>query len=473
MEGESRVLPPRLPLVVTTGNRNRDFTKDARLVNCYLETDEGGELWLYKRPGYRIYSSSAASPGQGCYFWRGDFYHIANGTIYKNGVTFGPLLDIPGGMYYFSETLGANPRLVLGNGAKTYATNGTTVSADLHTIDIDFPAATVKGIVYLNGATYVMNVQGEIWGSTINSVDQPGDWSAINFIAAQAEPDPGVMLAKQLVYIVAFNTWSTEIFFDAGNATGSPLGPVQGSKISFGCASAASVQQIDDNLFWISSTRSAAVQVSMLSQLNHTVISTNPIDRLLQGSNLNQVQSLQVKLNGHNFYILTLRDRNLTLVYDLKTSQWHQWTDPNGNYFPFVAYGYSATRQHLIQHESNGDIYEMSVQYFSDVSDDGVNLVPIIADIYTPNFDASTRRRKQLSMMEFIGDQTVGSKLYVRSSEDDYQTWTNFREVALDVKRPMLVNCGTFRRRAYHFRHRSNTALRLQAVEMQYDLGTL
>jgi hypothetical protein len=376
-------------------------------------------------------------------------------------------------MYYFSSTLGATPKLVFGNGAKTYATNGTTVSADLHSIDVDFPAQTQKGIVYLNGATYVMDINGQIWGSVLNSVDQPGDWSAINFIAAQAEPDAGVFLAKQLVYLVAFSEWSTEIFFDAGNATGSPLGPVQGSKISYGCRAAGSVQQIDDTLFWISATRSAAVQVSMLDQLSHSVISTESIDRLLQGSSLDSVASLQLKINGHSFYILTLRDRNLTLAYDITENLWHQWTDPNGNYFPFVYYGYAQGNRHLIQHESNGDIYEVDMDFFSDVSDDGVNLVPIVADIYTPNFDASTRRIKQLSMMEFIADQTDGSKLYVRSSDDDYKTWSNFREVRLDVKRPMLINCGSFRRRAYHFRHRSNTPFRIQAVELQYDLGTL
>lgn len=472
-QAESVVLPPRLPLVVTTSNRNATFTKDARLVNCYIETDESGELWIYKRPGYRVYSASPTGPGQGCYFWRGDFYHITTGTIFKNGTSYFSGLDTTGGVYYFSATLGANPKLVFGNGVKTYTTNGTTVSADLHTIDSDFPVATQKGIVYLNGATYVMDINGQIWGSAINSVDQPGDWSAINFISAQAEPDAGVFLAKQLVYLVAFSEWSTEIFFDAGNATGSPLGPVQGSKISYGCRAAGSVQQIDDTLIWLSATRSAAVQISMMNQLNHRVVSTESIDRLLQGSSLQSVSSFQLKINGHSFYLITLRDRNLTLAYDITENLWYQWADSNGNYFPFMYYGYTTGSRHLIQHESNGDIYEVDQEYLTDVADDGATLTPIVCDIYTPNFDANTRRVKQLSAMEFIGDQTPGSKLYVRSSDDDYQTWSNFREVNMSYKRPRLVNCGSFRRRAYHFRHRSNTPFRLQAVEMQYDVGTL
>ena len=464
---ESMILPPRLPLVVVTGNRNRNFDKDARLINCFLETDDAGELWVFKRPGLSVLYGNPAATGRGSYYWRGDVYHIADGTLHKNNVAIGSGLDQAGGSYRFSEILGAIPKMVFGNGAKTYAYNGTTISSDLHTIDIDFPAATVKGIVYLNGATNVMDSYGQIWGSVINSVDQPGDWSAINYVAAQIEPDPGIALAKQLVYVVAFNSWSTEVFFDAGNPTGSPLGPVQGQKISYGCATAESVQQIDDRLLWISATRSGAVQVSLLDQLNHQIVSTKPIDRLLQGSDLASIASLQLKVNGHNFYILTLRDRNLTLAYDMAENLWHQWTDAAGNYFPFVSYTYNSSRQHLLQHESNGDIYLASPEVYTDAGN------RIISDIYTPVFDANTRRIKQLNIMEFIGDQDEGSILQVRRSEDDYKTWSNFRQVRLDMKRPLLINCGSFRKAAYHFRHNSATAMRMQAVEVQYDLGAL
>jgi len=75
--------------------------------------------------------------------------------------------------------------------------------------------------------------------------------------------------------------------------------------------------------------------------------------------------------------------------------------------------------------------------------------------------------------MEFVGDQEVGSVLHVRCSDDDYKTWSNFRSVKLSDKHPRLINCGTFVRRAYHLRHWSDTPLRLQAVDVQYDLGTL
>lgn len=467
-QAPSMELPPRLPLVVSIQNRNRTTNKDAKLVNCYLETDEEGGLWVFGRPGLTERFTAPAGLGQGLFNWQGDVYSILAGFLYRNGVSVGAV-DSSNGVYRFSSILGAIPKMVFGNGIKTYAyTVAGGVTADLHTIDVDFPLITVKGIVYLNGATYVMDPTGQIWGSAINSVSVPGDWSAVNFIAAQGEPDNGVALAKQLVYVVAFGQWSTEFFFDAGNATGSPLGRVDGSKISYGCATADSVQQIDDRLFFLSSTRSAGVQCSMLDRLNHQVISTDFIDRLIQSSNLTDVASFQLKIDGHNFYMITLRDVNLTMVYDITENQWHFWTDSNSNYFPFVAYTFDGV-QHILQHETNGKLYYISSTFFNDVGS------AIVKDIYTPTFDANTRRNKTLSNMAFIGDQQEGSILYVRHNDHDYDPakWSNFRTVNLSKKYPFLDNCGTFRKRAYHFRHRADTQFRMQAIDVQYDIGVL
>lgn len=467
---ESVTIPPRLPLVVLTGNRGDDFHKDARLVNCYIETNQQEELWVIKRGG--ILEADAVSTdgeaGQGIFFWRGDTYSIFGGTFFRNGTSVLSGLDETNGVYRFDSNLGATPQLIFGNGVKTYAyTVAGGVTSDLHTIDTDFPATTVKGIVYLNGASYVMNVSAEIWGSIINEVATADAWSALNFIAAQMEPDAGVALAKQLVYIISMNEWSTEVFFDAGNATGSPLGNVQGSKIGYGCANADSVQRMGDVLVWMSREKEAFEQISLMEQLNHQVISTPAIDRLLRGADTSEVYSLQIKLDGHYFYILTLPNSNLTLVYDLVQNWWYQWTDADGNYWPFVDATCDNAGHIILQHEDNGKIYYFNSSYYNDDDQD------ITVDIYTPNFDANTVRRKTLSMMHFVRDQTPGSMLSVRFSDDDYQHWSNFRQVRLDRKRPRITNCGTFTRRAYHFRHRKNTPFRMQAVDVQYDLGTL
>lgn len=465
----SVAIPPRLPLVVETSNRGASTKFDARLVNCYLETDKQNNLYIYRRPGLADYQTVAADTiGRGTYFWRGVVYSIFADTLYADGVSVGTGLDDTNGVYYFSEILGTTPKLVLGNGKKTYAYDtGSGLSSDLHTIDANYPTETTKGFAYLNGATYVGTSDAKIHGSKVNSVDQPGDWDPLDVIEAQIEPDPGVATNKQLVYAIAFNSWSTEVFFDAGNPSGSPLSPVQGSKASYGCANQDSIQQIDDVLFWVSVNRTASLQVAKMAQLTLKIISTPPIDRLLNDVDYSEMYSWQLKIDGHSFYVITFKNSNLTLAYDIVEEEWHQWTDVNGNYFPIVSSTYDADGNRVLQHENNGKLYSASTTTYQDLDQ------PIQVDIYTPEFDANTRRRKQLNSLVIIADQIEGSILYARCSDNNYQSWSNFRRIDLSQRKPRLTNCGTFEKRAYNFRHRSPTFFRISAVEVQYDVGTL
>ena len=461
-------LPPRLPLVVVTSNRNESVTKDARLVNCYIEVTREGELDIYKRPGLEEADEVIAGKmGRGVYFWEGSVYSIFEGTIYKDGSVLGTGLDDTNGAYRFDAILGATPKLVFGNGKKAYATDGSTVSNDFHSIDSDYPEETVKGFAYLNGPIYVMQQEAVIWGSAVNSVDQPGDWDPLNFIRAQIEPDHGVFMTKQLVYVVALKQWSTEYFFDAGNPTRSPLGSVQGMKVHYGCAHADSVQKIDDVLIFLSTNQTASLQVSMLNQGAFQVVSTPAIDRLMNDIDTSVIYSWQLKIGGHSFYVITFKNSNLTLAYDITQELWFQWTDSDGNYFPIVASTYDAAGRHVLQHESNGKLYYIDSKNYKDVDK------PIVVDIITPIFDGDTYRRKQLNVMKFVADQVKGSVLKVRRSDDDYQTWSQWRDVDLSKPSPMLINCGTFRKRAYHFRHAQDLPFRIRAVEVQYDVGSL
>lgn len=466
----SVALPPRLPLVVTTSNRDSSTAKDAKLVNCYTETDAAtGEIYVIKRPGLASGGVIAdGKAGYGAYFWQGHTYTIFDSVLYRDGVSVGTGLDTTGGVYQWSSILGAIPKLVFNNGKKAYAYwDIGGVTADLHSINASYPATTVKGWAYLNGPEYVMDLFSVIWGSAINSVSVSGDWDALNFIRAQIEPDGGVCMAKQLVYAIALKQWSTEVFFDAGNAVGSPLGPVEGSKISYGCANADSVQSIEDVLLWVTTNRTASVQIGMMAQLAFKVVSTKYIEKLLADVDTSVVFSWQLKLDGHNFYVVTFKNSNLTLAYDIAEDRWHQWTDANGNYFPIVASTYDSQGRHVLQHESNGRLYYASSDYTKDLND----VIPV--ELVTPIFDANTHRIKSNMIMNFVGDQQTGSILLVSKSDDDYQTWSKPRQVNLGRDNPQLNNNGSFRKRAYKFQHAQDCRLRLKAVELQYDIGTL
>lgn len=511
-------IPKTLPLVVRPENRGTTTTMDAKLVNCFVEKgEEEGEFFVLKRVGllHSSQPSGGAAAGEGLYNWLGDQYSIFGATFYKNGVSKGTV-DSTGGVYRFSSCLGATPRLQLGNGIHAYnyddvnglvmipdstsvvvagnfiightytiltigSTDFTAIGAATNTVGLaflasgvgsgtgtaspdNFPNPVVKGWAYLDGTTYVMTAKAAIQGSDLND---PTFWDPDNVIIAQIEPDGGVALGKQLVYVIAFKQWTTEIFYDAGNGTGSPLGTVQGAKINYGCVNQDSVRELDGNLFWVGTNRSSSCNVMMMDNLKAEPISTPPIERLLDDADFTTVYAFTFKHQGHKFYVLTIKNNNLTLVYDATTRFWHQWTDANGNYFPFVDSTYNAQLQHFFQHESDGRIYLADTSYLTDAG------LLIVCDVYTPNFTGGTSRRKMMKQLRFKGDKTPGSILQVRVSDDDYQSWSNFRQVNMNDNVPQLSDCGTFTKRAHHIRHACNTTFRMSAVELQIDLGTL
>jgi len=455
--------PLRWPLLVVPTNRDESTSKDAKLVNGYVEKDPLGDYFIYKRPGLSQYSqpSGTTGTGGGIYNWKGNIYSVVGNTLYKDTTSKGTV-DTSGGVYRFDSCLGATPKLILGNGVKAYTYDDAGGLVQI--TDVDFPAAFVKGWAYLDGTTYVMKSNANIQGDAIND---PTSWDPINVIVAQIEPDGGVAMAKQLIYAVALKQWSAEVFYDAGNAAGSPLGPVPAAKANYGCISADSVQDLDGALFWICTNKNADAQVMKMENLSTSIISTSAVDRLLDGCDFSVVYSFTLKHEGHHWYGVTMKNSNLTLVYDTATGMWSQWADTSGNYIPIVSSTFVTSSRAVLQHESNGRLYYMDAQH---LTDDG-SLFSV--DIVTPNFDAGVDRRKQLNMLRFWADAVPGSVLNVRCSDDDYQSWSNFRNVDFSKKRPFLTNCGTFYRRAYHLRHRCNTTFRIRAMDLQLDIGTL
>ena len=461
MGGSGDNRPIRIPLATDIRNRGENAGIDGRLVNAYVEK-VGEDYWIYKRPGLTRYSTNPGgpAPGLGIFNWQGDIYSIFGTAIYKNNVLLAGSID-GSSSYTFSSILGANPTLFFHNATHAYLYNsGSGVQA----VAGGIPASMVPGQAYLDATTYVVTPGAVVQGSGLNDVTT---WPALNNLIAQIEPDQAMAVAKQLVYVVVFKQWSTEMFYDAGNATGSPLGPVQGQKLNFGIRHANTLGMISGVLLWVNAIREGGMAVVLMDQLSAQPISSPNVDRILQSTDFTlPVYSWTARVDGHMFYAVTLTSPNLTLVYDLKQQVWHEWTDTNGNYMPIVSSTYVGSSS-LLQHATNGIIYTLDTQ---NGTDDGAM---ITSDIYTPPWEAGTRKRKTIGRMRVVGDQTAGNVLQIRVSDDDYQTFSNFRAVDLSLRDPFLSACGTFRRRVWHIRHTAPIPGRLlMALEPEIETGT-
>lgn len=204
-----------------------------------------------------------------------------------------------------------------------YAVTGTPTTPATGTITATGGRTTVPGVVYLDGYFFVMDQNAVIYNCGLND---PTSWNALDFITAAIEPGGGVALAKSQNYVIALKEWSTEFFYDVGNPTGSPLSPVLSAFTLVGCASGDSVAELDDTVYWVSKAKQAGTGVHKMVELQQQKVSTPDVDRILATSDFSDVYSYGVKISGHSFYVLGLRDIDITLVYDSTSGVWAQWT---------------------------------------------------------------------------------------------------------------------------------------------------
>jgi hypothetical protein len=499
--------PQRLPLYTPLETRTAfpPFSKDCRLYNGFAELDPvNQQYWIYKRVGLGTTPLLAmgAMAGLGLYTEPGSDTLVAvwgDGSVHEmrpgmpwravvsEAPSDRPLIVDTSSPYFFEATLLATAPavmgdrvIVMGNTANNYAikeqSDGFHTPIAFGALPSEFKFPQAWGYVYLNGILYVMDRQGILW----NTVKFEGAvaWDPVSYLPVNSNPDLGVAIARQLNYLIAIKQHSAQVFYDAGNSPGSPLGEVPDSQMPLGCLAGSSLQQIDNSLFWVTSNETISPQIVRVDNLVPQIVSTPSVDRILdnmtwQNPNMD-VRSWVLKHAGHRFYGLTLVKNNITLVHDIDQRAWYIWTDSAGNYWPVVGMAYippfaGAMGKHIVQHIANGNLYPLDGDYA--FPNDYGTLFPV--DIYTPNFDAGIDRRKHLNLLRFNADQVRGSTLQVRYSDDDYQNWSQFREVDLGSVRPFLDRNGTFYRRAYHFRHKRNTTLRLKSVDLQLDVGTL
>lgn len=461
--------PLRLPLVPTIGSRDGSLTKDAKLVNAYLEKDANGEVYVVKRPAFFDIRAGIANAPLGCFYWAKTqlLYFVANGNLYSWDGSGGPNALIGAVVWtspwvFFQPTLGTPAYLYLSNGAGGFTVSSAGAFAAI--VSAAYPAATVPGAAYLDGTLYIMSTDGTIYGSGIND---PTTWSALNTIKPQSTSNVPKAIAKQLIYVVALLSQSIEIFYDAANATGSPLLPVPNAQLPIGLAAKYTVQSINDDLYFLGQGSVGNYSVYMMSGLRLKKISTPFIDKLIQATAIaeNARVSWKMKTSGHSFYALYYAN-NLALVFDTEVGEWYLWN--TDTYSQTKAFDDLDYMQNLL----TGNFATVSPSTYNDLPS-GASPQPIVVDAVTSNFDGGTSLRKTLSRLKVSADQQRAGTLLVRWSDDDYETWSPWEEIDLSQDDFVISNLGTFKKRAFQFRHSSNSPFRMKASELELLVGSL
>lgn len=483
----------RIPLTIPIESRTASLAKDAYTLNGYVESD-GNKKWLVKRPGTVVLNAAATQLGvaQGMYPMLGKLYSVTAGNLIEN-TTAGVetvIGAIGAGQFTFNQTSQA-PYLFFHSDVIGWTYNLTT-STLAEVTDPDFPCnngyTLVPGSVYLDDYMYVMTTTGRIYNS---ANEDPTSWGALDYISKYSEADGGVALCKHLNYIIGFGEWSSEFFYNAGTPTGSPLLRNDAAKCEIGCASGTSVVQFSQTVAFLGQSREAGRGIFLFEGVSPVKISTPYVEKYLNISDLSLVRAGALTISGHTFYILTLSDIGITLVYDLNEKIWSFWTttpliSPSGfTYYCdptymdmtyvdtipdtiFNTFGYQSFSAldgvMYMQDINQGYIVRMSTVAYSDDAN------TILFTVRTPLIDGGNNRNKFWSSLELIGDRGLVD-IDMTFSDDDYNTWSTARTISMNQERPILWQLGSSRRRALQLTSTSNAPIRIQELELAVKQG--
>ena len=388
----------------------------------------------------------------------------ATGTVQTTGgVVTNITITDPGSGYVTAPTV-------------TITDSGSGVNATASSLLSYFPTTgLVAGVAFLDAYVFVGTPAGRVYSC---NVGDPTIWNPLDYITAEAESDQSVAICKHLNYVMNFGQWSLEFFYDNANPIDSPLAAATSYKVEVGCANGDSVVPFEQTVAWIGTSLSNGKGIFLLDGTAPTRISTAYIDRILGNSDMSKVTAYSFKMNGHMFYVCSLHDLNITLVYDFNEKMWNQWTmyavgtatsGVTGIYaeqYFRPSYFTKVNNDYYLLDDDNGTMYTMSDLYYTDAG------APIYYRAVSDIVDNGTTKRKFYQRLEIVGDK-VGAIMKVRHTGNDYKTWSNYRSVDLSKPRAQIYLGGADRRRAWEFLCTDAVPLRLDSAEIDFKIGEI
>lgn len=333
-------------------------------------------------------------------------------------------------------------------------TPGTDTFATINSLDADFTGG--DNIVFLD-SYFIVNAPGT--GQIYTSASNDGtDWDPLDVATAESSTDNIVALEISKGELWVLGEKTTEIWYNAGNATGSPLSPRDGLEMQIGCGAADSVVQLDDLIIWLDN-RGYIVQsnVSPLVRDNNSgydlqVISTEAITTEILGySTRSDAVACAYNDRGHLMYQITFPTAKKTWVYDYTMKMWHERTWLNT-----VS---SESEHHLVQFTDtfeqlqlgggirSGKVYLMKPDVYTEDSDT-VERIRTTAPAYEPN-EYGLIGIDNLSIRVSTGAATQSGggsdpEIIMRYSNDGGYNWS--ATVSQDLARSM-GNSGEYAKR--------------------------
>jgi hypothetical protein len=495
----------KLPLAMTYNQRNNaGFTKaqagvDQRKVNCLYEIGENDisgnkTLHLVKRPGPTDNSTDFTGSGSvGYLVAQGPFnlapsatpwlFHKSTGNVIAvndaSGTGVDLLTDANYAPAYVDSTYISGTSTVLVQLRKDYATaQKCYYASDIDTwtqiTDSDFTGLVHRGkIEHLDGYAFVLSSTNNIYNSDLNSLSA---WQSQNFIKKQIQQDTPTGLAKFKQHILAFGMESVEVFYNAGNQTGSPLSRIPNLQAKIGLGAPSGMYGsapsrhthyycvIGNILYFVGKrsptffgTDTQGLSGNGLFAYNGQTfekVSNDYADKLLtyNGDIVGPYSVNAFPVNGHMAVAIQWTAPSATtqkwLMYFPEWKEWFEWESTAfgpvncGDWFMKPGIARATAFRTPDTWTDNGGNFTMTVQF------------------RLPGEDGS---RKRMPMYGVVGDtDTSANNLEVSFSDDDDANFSTARNIDMTSQRKLLFRGGAFYKRTMRLVSTNARPLRLK-----------
>lgn len=475
----------KVPLIYDVFSRTGTEDKDARYVNCLVEQikdkDSGqNDAAIIKRYGTTL--NLATNIGlygayRGMYYWE-KFHKLLwvlgnNIFVWDINNAIGTTVQLTdaaftstSGRVGFTEFLydDGTTKLVFSDGSKIATIDSSNVL--VFSADPDLPTPHIPDPVFLDGYLFLLK-EGtqDVYNSDL---DDPLSWISGDFISAEMAPDDVVRMERISNYLVVFGANSIEYFWDAANASGSPLARndtfFKQIGYNFG------LSKVGNKLYFVGNQTESGKDLFVIEDSKISPMGNLQIKKFLHKNILDVTDQYGhiVSWNGHTLYSLQANGR--TFMIDLMTEHITQWKYKNTNSFPIVGTGFaqslgSGINRCFMYLKDTNEIVEFSdTQY----ADNGVNYT---MEMVTSLMDFGTLNSKVMGRVALYADR-VAAGITISFTDNDYQSFYGTQTVNLDQENPDIVRLGRFRRRALKLTNSSNNPIRIFGLETDINMGT-
>ncbi len=359
-----------------------------------------GQVTLRGTPGTSLWATCPVGNLRGMYVFGSFLWVVSNNQIYqytasKARTSIGSLTTTTGHISFADNgyTADGGNEIVLSDGATLRVINSDTRVMTT----ISNPTA-LYGLEFIDG--YIVGCKTNSMRARCSDIYDALTWNALATATIASSQDRVMSCVNNREQLWFIKEYSSEVWYNAGVATsqGFPFQRISGMVYNFGTINPYAVASGNGNIYFPARQKTTGdwneiAGIMEISGAGAKIVTPPSINKYL--SELTFTSSIYgpfaycMNIAGHNLYVLTFPEADVTIVYDATTQMCFEWSTYKTPYavgrHMGQCYAYF-NGKHLIGDYNSGNIYELSLDTYTDYNrDDAASPLPIVSTRIAPH----------------------------------------------------------------------------------------